>query len=326
MTKTALDAQVGFADEATFGTFVAPAVFHEWVEWSVKRSDEKIESKGRRPGRRIQSANRREQGRTGASGDASFELNDRGADKLLLPCLGAVAHAQPDAPGSPTVWEHTVTLGGLDGTSFSAQVGLPDNTGAVQALSYRGGKVLSWEMSNTVDEYLMLKQSLDFVEELDNQALAVATFVDANPLSWAGAAINLDGSPIDVKSVSLQGDSGLINDRFFLGSKTKKEQLEGGALRGLSGELSGAEFSGLTDYQLFTSGAIVPLTFAWTGGVIENAFNFAVEVTLAAVQFDGDTPNPGDGVIEQPLPFTVLDPEDGSEPVSIVVRDDVAFP
>lgn len=323
--KTGLDAQVGIATETTFGTFAAPTDWFEWTDNSLKRNDERIESKAKGRGNRLLRADRWDVGRTGGEGDLGFEVPDRGSSPLILPCLGAVAHAQPDAASAPTVWEHTHTLGDLDGLSLSIQSLLPSISGTDVPLSFLGCKVASWELSNAVDDYLALKWSIDAREVLDSEAAAVPQYAaGARPLPWTGAAINLDGAAYDVNSVTLSGDSGLKNDRYFLGERRKKEQLEGAALRDLSGELAGGEFTDTAAWHLFVDGTVASLSFAWTGAVIEGAFNFAVEVTIPAVRFDGDTPTPDDGPIEQPLQFKVLDPADGSEPITIVVRDNVA--
>jgi hypothetical protein len=324
-----LDAQFGVAEESSYGTIETPTRFYEFVSESIKRNGERIESAGLRPNRRVQSVNGWAQGRVGVEGDVELEHPDRGGALLWKHILGAVNTTQPDVGNAPTVYEHTATLGNLGGKSLTGQVGRPDVGGVVRPFTYSGLKVAEWELSIEVDGTLMLTLTFDgHDEDTDTEGLAVTSYpTGVKPLYFTGATINLAGAQYDVSEFSLSGSNGLKTDRYFLrgsGTDLKKEPLES-EKREYTGELL-AEFDGLTAYNRFVNGTTAALTATFEGDTIEDAFKFAVEVNLAVVRFDGETPSvEGAEVLEQPLAYKVLDNGTDS-PVEVVVRDNSATP
>lgn len=315
-----LSAQFGMVDEATFGTFLAPTRFLEFTQESLKNNIERIESSGLRPARRVLSKDDWVPGRQGVDGDVEFEVNNQGFGLLLKHMLGTITSSQPSVGTAPTVWEHKATVGALDGKSFSAQVGRTGNDGTTRPFSYSGCKVASWELSCDVNGILTLKATLDGIKEDTVPALAAATYATASvPLVYTGGTISVGGSAFDVTKCSITGDNGLKNDRYFMrgaaNSATKKEQLEGGQLRAYGGSLD-AEFSDLTAYSRFVNGTVGAFTAFFSGANIASTFNYALEVTMPAVRFDGETPNVGGpDIISHSLPFKALD--DGSATTAV---------
>jgi hypothetical protein len=311
-------------DETTFGTYVAPTRFLEFTQESLKLSLERIESAGLRPSRRVLTTDDWVVGRRGAGGDVEFEVANKGFGLMLKHMLGAVTSAQPNAGSNPTVWEHTGKVGALDAKSFTAQFGRAGNDGTVRAFSYLGCKVASWELSCDVNGILMLKATLDAADETTAQALATASYAATSvPLVYTGGTISVGGSQFDVTKCSVTGDNGLKADRYMLRGATsnvKKEQLEGSGLRQYGGTLS-AEFSDLTAYNKFINGTVGAFTAFFSGANISGAYNYALEVTMPAVRFDGDTPVVGGpDIIEHDLPFKALDDGSGTTPCQMVYR------
>lgn len=325
-----LSAQFGMVDEVTFGTAPTVTRFMEFNSETVAQTISRIESSGLRVGRKVQRSTQFVPGDKNVTGDVEFEVQQQGMGLLLKHTLGAVASAQPAMSTDPTVWEHTFTVGPLDGKSFACQIGKGDVSGTQRAFTYSGCKVAKWDLSVAVDGMLLLKPTIDGISESTSVALAAATYPTSTlPLTFVGGAITLPGSATgNVSKFDLTGDNGLALARYFMsgsGSGTKKEQLES-ALRPYAGTVD-VEFEDLSAYGLFVGGTVGQMTALFEGQVISSTYNYALEVTLPAVRFDGVTPNvSGPGIITQSLPFVALDDGAGTGGVQMVYRTVDATP
>lgn len=321
----ALSAQFGLIDETTFNTILAVTRFLEIVPGeSVQQTIDRIESQGLRPARKVITADDWVAGKVSVGGDIPMEFMNKGMGLVLKHMMGTIASSQPNVGSNPTVWEHKATMGPLDGKSFGCQFGRAGNDGTVRAFSYNGCKVASWELDCDVDGILMLKLTVDGASESTAQALATASYAaGSTPLVWTGGVISVGGVATPIKKFSLKGDNGLKADRNFISATTpatKKEQLEA-TLRNYTGQLD-VEFSDLTLYNKFVNGTAGALTAFFQGANISGTYNYALEVTLGNVRFDGQTPNIGSDVIEHSLPFKATDTSAGlaDGPVAMVYR------
>jgi hypothetical protein len=248
----------------------------------------------------------------------------KGFGLIFKHCLGSVATTTPG--GGTNTRDHECLEGAMDGLSWTVQVGRTDNTGTTQAFTYAGCKVANWELSNDTSGVLMLKLGIDGMSETTDTALASASYPSSIlPFSFVHGSITLAGSAYDVKDWTLSADNGLASDRYFIRSTTpasKKEQLEGGSPREYTGNLT-AEWSGITAYDRFVDGttAAITMTYANTTTAIEGTFYPTITVDIPTARFDGETPTvTGPELLDQPLPFKVLDDDTDNSPVSITVR------
>lgn len=318
--RTGRDTQFGFGEEVTYGTPVAPTRFLEILEEEVQADNERIESEGLRPNRRVQ--HHWAPNRKGAEGDVELEWMDKGMGLVAKHMLGAIATSQPDAAGAPTVFEHLATVGDLDGKSLTWQFGRPAITGVRHPFTYHGGKVAEWEVSNEVDESLRLTLTGDFEDEDNTTALAVAAYAaDYKPLYFTGGEIRVGGVAVFVNEWSASGDNGLKTDRYGIRKTSlKKEQLEGEDLREYELETTG-EFEDLVAHERFMNGQEATFSALYEGQTISGMHKFATEFIFPRVRSDGEGPAAGGGeVIEQTTNLKVLQPLDGSSPVSIKIR------
>lgn len=320
-----LSAQFGMKAETTYGTAVTVDRFLEFNSESVAQSIERIESAGLRPARRVLSTTDWVAGKKSIGGDVDFEVQSQGFGLLLKHCLGSVASAQPNAGSAPTVYEHTLKVGALDGLSFTGQFARSDTGGTIRAFTYAGCKVASWELSCSVDGFLMLKTSLLGQSETTATGLATASYAtNPTPLAFTGATIQIGGVSYDVKNFDLSANNSLKEDRYFMRGSTnsalREEPLEGAGLREIGGNIE-IEFGSLTPYTLFTAGTVGAVTASFQGTNIALSYNYALEVTLPAVRFDGTTPVvSGPDLIDQSLPYKCLDDGTSTTPVQIVYR------
>lgn len=313
--RSGLDAQLGAKREVTYGTYAAPDHFYEFVSEGVKLNQTFRKAKSMRAASRVARQDRQSTAKKGASGPITLEPMTKGFGLLLESCLGAVAISTPG--GGTTTRLQTHTIGDMFGKSLTLQVGRPDIAGTVQPFSYLGAKLTSWEFSQALDDYLSFTCDVDAQDETTASGLAAKSYpASAVPFHDAQCAVTVAGSAFDSQSFSVRGETGLKLDRYFIRSSTlKKEQLPADEIP-LSGTLQG-EFESLTAYNRFVNSTIVAITFTWTGTIIEGALAYYLKITLPACRFDGETPVVGGpGVLEQPLPFTVL--HDGTlEPITI---------
>lgn len=313
-----LDAQLGFADESTYGTAVPVDRFFEFNSFTVKSDNARIESAGLRSGSRVLRSDRWVPNPKGAAGDVTMEVLDKSFGFFLKHMLGTVDVGAPADGLTP----FTATVGNLNGKSFTAQVGRPGADGTVYPFTYEGGKVASWELSNDVDGLLMLSLSTDFAREVTTGSGAYALQAtdyptNAHLLSFVGGEITVGGVAVPVKNCSVRMDNGLKTDRHFIrGTGSKKEPLEN-AVRNIEYTLN-VEFDGMTHVNRVKSatvaGALAEIVLRWEGPVAPGGTFPSLTVTLPAGRFDGDVPEVGGpGVIEHDLSGKALaDPTNGA--------------
>jgi hypothetical protein len=306
-----LAAQLGFAEEITFSTYVVPARFHEFVQEKVNLKIDRIEARGLRAGQRVLRSSQWAPGKQTADGDVELEVWNKSHGLWLKHAFGTVALSQPDAGGNPTVWDQTFTPGDLTGKSLSVQFGRPDQSGTVRPFSYKGTKIAKWKLGAKVGELLKLTLTLMAQAEDTSQGLAAASYPTGVQLfTFTQGTLTLGGIGVDVKEAVLNGDNMLSADRYKLGTALRKEPLEAGT-RKYDGNLA-CYFPDLSLYNRFTGGTEATLVLDFLGALISGTFSYEVKVT-ANVRFDGDTPNvSGPAEIEQPLPIKCVDPGTGA--------------
>lgn len=298
-----VSAQLGIAEEVTYGTPVTPARFYEFVSESVKQEIERVESAGLRAGLVMPRSSRWAVGKKNVGGELSLEVATKNFGLWFKHMLGGFAVATPG--GGTLTRDHTFTPGDLTGRSLTVQVGRPDVGGTVRAFTYHGCKVAEFELAAEVDELLKLNVTLLGEDEDTSTALATPSYPSGDALFvFTQGVLQVAGSNQDVKSFTLSGNNGLADDRYFLGSQIRKNPLES-SRRDYTGELT-AEFESLTAYNRFVNGTEAALVLTFTAGLIEGAFNYRLLVT-ANVRFDGETPEvEGPDVVGITLPFKCL--------------------
>lgn len=304
--RSGLALQLGTAEETVYGTPVTVNKFYPIRSESLSNDIGRNESEGIVSGQRVITSDQWYAGKKNPTGDAALEVETKGFGRWFKHAMGGVVTSQPAAGPSPTVYLHTFTPGDLP-TSQTVQVGKPDvSTGTVNPFTYHGVTIGSWKLEQKVDDFLLFTPSLIAEEEENSTGLAAVTYAAGRKqFSWVTSSYTLAGSPFNVKTFSLDGNNGVADDRYFQGSQLRKRPEEQ-AMRVYNGNLEG-EFESLTAYQRFTSGTEVPLVATFTGPIIEDALLYQLVIT-ANVRFDGTTPpGAGRGIIQQQLPFKVID-------------------
>ncbi|ROP36287.1 phage tail tube protein [Saccharothrix texasensis] len=300
-----MSAQVMVGSEVTHGTAVTPNRGYEFRSESLKLEVGRIESGGIRPGVRVQRSSRWRSGRRAVAGDVTMELMTAGWGLWWKNALGGVVTSQPDEPNAPTVFLHTFTPGTLP-PGLTIQVGRPDKGATVRPFTYIGCMLRQWSLSAAVNELVTFTASV--IGRDATTATALASFVDAadgDPVPFTEGTLTVGGSALAVRSFSMQGVNTLADDRYFLGSPLRAKPEEAG-LREITGNLE-PEFDDLTAYQRFVDGDEAELVLLFQSGIIEDALRFETRIT-ANVRFDDGTPNvDGPTMLQNPLPYKVID-------------------
>jgi len=313
MTSSGIDAQLGYVEEVTFGTYVAPTRFSEFVSEDIKFDIERIESKGIRAGRRLQTRWKPSVQR--AAGNIVMELTPGGSGLLLKHAWGAVT----TAGAGP--YTHTYSQGALDGESLTVQVGRPDISGTVQPFSYTGMKVADWEIACAVGEIPTLTLGMYGAAETTGESLETASYPsNDDPFVFTEGSLTIAGTEVCVRDVSMKGTNGLKIDRHFICAAegaAPKEALES-ELREITGSFS-ADFESLTQYARYTAGTEAALVLSFTSGADSL-------VITTNTRFDGETPTvTGMELLELPVNFKLVsDTSDAAAFTAVLTNTDSA--
>jgi len=145
------DAQIGFAEEATYGVRVAPTRFYPVHEPSLSYEVERLESEGVIAGSDVVGSDQWNGGPITVGGDVGFELYQDFAGLLFKHMFGSVV-----TTGSGP-YTHTFTPGSIDDLSLCIQLGIPPVLGsAVIPVEFLGCKVTDWELACAADEIATL--------------------------------------------------------------------------------------------------------------------------------------------------------------------------
>ena len=286
---TTMNTQLGVANESTYGTPVTPTRFFEFTSESIELDMGRVESAGLRPGQRTLRSDRWEPFRKGAAGDIEFDVPTKGFGFFLPHMLGSVS----TGAAVDSNFTHTATEGSLLGDFFTAQINRPFNpSGTAQPFTYHGCKVTGWELSCDVDGVLVCTLTIDAEDEDTSTALAAASYPsDFRVFSFAGAAITLGGSAVEVRNFSLSCDLALDTERRYLRtSPMKKEPVENG-MRSYEWACE-ADFTDLTQYDRFRSatraGALAAIVATFDGPIAHGGTTLPrLTVTIPAARFDG---------------------------------------
>lgn len=292
-----MDHQLGVFDETVYGTSGTPARFFEYESESISESEGRTEGDPLRVGSGFVRNDRFTPYFEGASGNLQLAVMTKGFGFWLKHMMGAVATT---GPAETSVYTHTATEGANLGKSFTLQVNRPFNpAGTNQPFLYKGGKVTDWELSNSVEDNLMLDMGLDFQQVDTATALAAASYpTNMENFTWAGGAVLVGGSAYDVTEFSLKVDNGLKTDRRQIRANTDKKEPTASRREG-SFSIK-ADFESMAQrnraHATTRAGALAAIVATWNGPTLLGSTLFPqLKVTIPAGRFDewkGSTDGP----------------------------------
>lgn len=320
MVKKGRNAQLGVAEETTYGTLVTPARFYEFRSEGLQNTINRIESQAIRKGDRLLRSDRWAPGQQSVAGDIAAEIAYKSFGLWFKHAFGSVATSQPDATNNPDVYEHLFTLGDLEQHSLTAQIGLDDVPKA-----YTGVVVTSWSIEVSNDGFAVLTLSLAGREEDLSASLATVSYpAGLVLLPFTHASLDIAGSAMQVSQANIQCDNQMATDRYALGSGLMRRPAEV-ERRAVTGSVE-ADFDSLTDYNRYINGTESKLSLSFVGPAIDPNYNYELAITVNA-RYDGQTPTVGGfEEIRQPLDFKAVDPDDGTASFELLYRTDDATP
>lgn len=286
--RSGIAGQLGVAAETTWGTYQAPDHWYEPDSENINLTINRVEGKGLRQNNRLVRSDRWAAGRREVKGDMTFEVLNKSFGLLFKHMLGA-ANIVADGAG----FHHTYTVGDPFGLGLTVQIGRPDASGTVRPFSYTGCKVDSWDLSNAVDQTLMLKVTVDGQDETTSQTLAAPSYPATTELFYfTEGSITVGGSSAyNIKQWNCTNSVGIKTDRYFINGTGRKLEQYINAWMQPSGALT-AEFTDLTGYTLYTAGTLADIVLTYqTVTTYDTAKPYKCVITLKNARFDGDTPN-----------------------------------
>jgi hypothetical protein len=300
-----LDNALLVGKESTYGTAATLSRAYEGKSDSFKRAQEFLTSTGFRGGMHTQLATRSVPVNMGGEGSIEVDVQPTGFGLLFQSMLGATTG--PTQQGATAAYKSTFTSSAAGPTdSWTVQMQRVDAGGTVRSFTHLGSTMTGWKFSQETDGLLGVEFLFDFQDVVTSEAAGTPTYVNSLPYAWTQAAATWNATAIDLTKFDLEGSLGFNTERRFLrGSALKKKPV-----RASVPEFKGSaemEFESLTHYNAFVAGTIAPLVITWTGTEIASPYNFELKITLAAVQFQGDSPEVSlDAMPKQTLPFAVL--------------------
>lgn len=291
-TASGFDSSIGYIQEVTPGTYLAPTRTIEHVSSSLKLEIDRIESAGIRSGRRHQG--RWYPGAQRVVGKVKHELAPQQAGLLLKQLFGAniTAGAGP--------YTHTMTPGQtVENTALTIQVGKPDEAGTVRVFSYVGcqfnGAVISAKVGETATvEFDVYGMHLDTGQSLAAFAYP-ATFT---PFTFLHGSLSIGGSAYEVDEMTLDFKNNLKTNRHVMRTTTPsrpKISKENG-FREYTAMLR-SDFFDLTQLNRFINGTEAAFVATLSSGASTSL------VITANARFDGEDPEiSGPEMLEMGIP------------------------
>jgi hypothetical protein len=305
---TVLDTAILLGKESTYGT---PATLTDAFEGKADTftfQREMIDSVGFRGGAHTLRSDRRVDISMGGEGALEIDVLSTGFGFVMQSMLSTVSG--PTQIGATTAYTTTVeTASDANADSYTVQIQRVNTAGTSQAFTHHGGVITGWSLNQEVGGLLAVTLNFDF-EDVDTSTAAgtPAYAADNFPFDWTMACATINGVSTDLRTMSLNADLGYNTDRRFLRCDALKKQPVRTTVPSYEGELT-LDWESNTEYDMFVSGAIVPIVLTFDSGVdIDSGNNYKVEVTMPACQFSGNEPVSSLGDVPSlALPFKVLD-------------------
>lgn len=299
--------QVGWVSESTWGTGVTVTKFMPALNANLQIDEGYMLAKGIRAGRRTN--NPALLGERKVSGSVQMELPNTTIAALFKHLFGAVA-----TTGSGP-YTHTFTPGPHLTKSLTLQYGIEDATQTVQPFTATGVKVDAWDLSCTVGQLAELTVNWTAKDAVTATGLASASYASGlAPFTFVQGSITVNGSAVaSANTVKLSATKNLKSDRFVLGSRTIREQLEQQKFD-FTSEIT-ADFDSLTLFNLAVAATQVASVYTFSNGTD------SLTITCNG-QVVGDPPSlTGIGLEPQTIKLTHSDPSTDAGAITAVLID-----
>lgn len=326
--STFQDASIGLAVESSYKTGVTPTRFYEFTDESLQWNKSIKQGAGLRVGGRVARSGRRVVPSADGSGDFTIEACNKGMGLLWQGALGAGTSTVV----SDATYQQVFTLGDTP-PSFTIQKGLPQAGGTVDAYTYTGCMVDSWEFDFPNADICSLKTTWDLADVNTSTAYAAPSYPTGVSLYnfsggtiYTGAvtqatatALATAATPIaDVRAGNITGNNNLAKDRFNIGGGGRKAKPTVG-LRELGITLT-VEYDSTTWRDAVLNDTPMSILLNFTGGSLSTGSE-TLQVVANCVKFDSPLAQTnGTDLITTDLSGQILDDLTGNPPIAVVMR------
>jgi hypothetical protein len=322
------DSSIGVIEEVTYGT--SPGAVTRWPEFldaPLTWNPTRVQGQGLRVGSRVARSGRRVTTGLAGGGGFNMEATSKGMGLFWKWALGSSTYTLV----SGSTWQGVFTLGDTPG-SFVLQEGVVEVGGTVDAMTFLGCMIDSWDLKFANEGIVEVNYALDIRDLTTATAYAAPSYAStpnlfhfANATLTSGAltaptttALGVGGTTIaDVIDGTLSVKNNLQSIKPT-GSAGKKAKPTVG-LRGISGSLN-LDYDSTTFRDAFIADTPINLVLTWTGGALSTGLE-TLQVIVPEIKFDGQLPNPNKtDRIAVPMPFTGLDNLTAAQPIWVVTR------
>ena len=167
------DASLGIANESTFKTYATPTRWPEVLTPEADVNKSVKQGKGLRVGSRVDRSARRVVSSADASVKHGIELTSRGMGLFWESVLGV---GTSTLVSGSTYQQLFTPSTGTTVPSRTVQTGVVDATGSVNAVSYLGCMVSSWDLEIPNDDFALLSLQWDAADYTTAQAYAAPSY------------------------------------------------------------------------------------------------------------------------------------------------------
>lgn len=322
------DASIGLAIESTYGTGVTVTRFLEFLTESLDYNKNVVQGKGLRVSSRVARSGRRVVTTSDAGGDVTMECLSKGMGLVWELCMGSGASTLVSGATYQQVFTLADTI-----PSATFQKGLPRFDGTVDAYTYHGCTVDSWELTFGNAAIAELAMTIDAKEVTTATAYATPSYPSSpNLLHFANGSIYTGTltEPTDtalasattqlanVRSGTVKVAHNNATDRYNFGASGLKAQPTAG-MREITGTIT-VEYDSTTFRDAVLNETPMCLLLEYTGAALD-AGDETLQVVIPEIKLNGKLPasNGGDPITVD-LEFMGLDNLTASEPIWVVAR------
>ena len=325
---TVQDCSLGFGVESTFGTGVTPTRWIEFTDesWDFRKNIK--QGQGLRVGSRVARSARRVVATADAGGDITVECISKGMGLLWQACLGAGVSTLVNG----TTYQQVFTLADSP-SSWTVQKGVPRVDGTVDAYTFTGAQVDSWELTFGNADIPRLKTTWDAKDVTTATAYATPSYAaSANLFAFSGATLYTGTLTAPTATALASGTTAIANcrggslsvshdmatDRYNIGGSGRKAKQIVQGVRGISGKLD-IEYADTVFRDAVLNDTPMLLLLTYSAGALSSG-NETLQVVIPEIKLDSELVKATGNMPMQSIAFQGLDNLTAAQPIWVVTR------
>jgi hypothetical protein len=321
------DCSIGFIPEVTYKTGLTPTRWVEYLDESLDWAKTIKQGKGLRVGGRVARSGRRVITSAMGKGDISLEATSKGLGLWWQALLGAGTSTLVSA----STYQQLFTIGDVP-TSLTIQKGLPELGGTVDAYTFLGCMIDSWEFDFPNDDIATCKATVNAGDLAVATAYAAPSYPTAPNLfhfsnvSYSSGALTAPTTTALAAGATpltdIRGGSVVVNNNLNIrlnGGGAGRQSKPPLGLRTITGKLD-VEYDSTTWRDSVIGDTPLNLIVTYTAGALGTGFE-TLQLVLPEIKLDGELAKTnGTDLIVQSCTFEGLDNLSAAQPIWVVCR------